>query len=85
MAPPSAIDDAADSYEPFVANYTSSVPGRLTVQGIAKRRAAEGRLVAGVAALADVEGFKGRTAHLHKHKARRWDRKPSQIHRDDWP
>jgi len=54
---------------------TFTVPGRLTVQGVAKRRAAEGRLVAGVAALADVERFKGRTAHLHKAKAKRWDRK----------
>ena len=75
MAPPSAIDDTTGSYEPVSASYTPSVSGRLTSHGVAKRRAAEGKLVAGVAALADVEAFKGRTAHLHKHEARRWDRR----------
>jgi hypothetical protein len=52
-----------------------TVPDRLTVQNIAKRRAASGKLIAGVAAVADLEAFKGRTSHLHKRPAKRWDRK----------
>lgn len=51
-----------------------TVPERLTAQSISKRRAASGTLVAGVGAPADVAQFKGRSAHLHKAKARRWDR-----------
>jgi aromatic amino acid aminotransferase I / 2-aminoadipate transaminase len=53
---------------------TFTIPDRLTIQNVAKRRAASGRLVAGVAAVADMEAFKGRTHHLHKGKAKRWDR-----------
>ena len=51
-----------------------TIPDRLTIQSVAKRRAASGKLIAGVAASADVEAFKGRTQHLHKPKAKRWDR-----------
>lgn len=54
---------------------TFSIPDRLTIQNVAKRRAAAGRLVAGVAAVADFELFKGKTQHLHKQVAKRWDRK----------
>ncbi|KAK6434239.1 Aromatic/aminoadipate aminotransferase 1 [Oleoguttula sp. CCFEE 5521] len=68
MAPSASINILPESD-----TSTFTVPGRLTIQSVAKRRAAEGRLVAGVAALADVERFKGRTSHLHKPKARRWD------------
>jgi aromatic amino acid aminotransferase I len=70
MAPPAAIDVLPESD-----TSTFTLPDRLTIQGVAKRRAAEGRLVAGVAALADVDRFKGRKVHSHKVKARRWDRK----------
>jgi aromatic amino acid aminotransferase I len=69
MAPPGAIDVLPESD-----TSTFTLPDRLTIQGVAKRRAAEGRLVAGVAALADVDRFKGRSVHSHKPKARRWDR-----------
>jgi aromatic amino acid aminotransferase I len=68
MAPPAALEVYPESD-----TSTFTVPGRLTIQGVAKRRAAEGRLIAGVASVADVERFKGRTAHLHKAKARRWN------------
>lgn len=51
-----------------------AIPPRLTVQSVAKRRAASGTLIAGVAAPADVDAFKGRTSHVHKRMARRWDR-----------
>lgn len=70
MAPPAAIDVLPESD-----TSTFTLPDRLTIQGVAKRRAAEGRLVAGVAAIADVDRFKGRAVHAHKQKARRWDRK----------
>ena len=70
MAPPAAIDVLPESD-----TSTFTLPDRLTIQGVAKRRAAEGRLVAGVAAIADIDRFKGRTVHSHKAKARRWDRK----------
>lgn len=51
------------------------IPDPLTIQKVAKRRAAAGKLNAGAAAAADVEAFKGRTSHLHKPWAKRWDRK----------
>lgn len=72
MAPPAAIDVLPESD-----TTTFTQPDRLTIQGVAKRRAAEGRLVAGVAAIADVERFKGRSVHAHKPKAKRWDREYS--------
>ena len=65
MAPPAAIIDEMSTFDP---------PADLTIGGIAKRRAAEGKLIAGVAALADVEAFKGRLHHIHKPRAKRWDR-----------
>ena len=52
---------------------TFTIPDRLTIELVAKRRAASGKLIAGVAAVADVDSFKGRTQHLHKPKAKRWD------------
>ena len=51
-----------------------TIPDRLTIENVAKRRAASGKLIAGVAAIADVEVFKGKTHHLYKPKAKRWDR-----------
>ena len=51
---------------------TFTIPEALTIQGVAKRRAASGKLVAGVAALADIDAFKGRTQHVHKPKAHNW-------------
>ena len=50
------------------------IPDRFTVQSIAKRRAASGKLVAGIGAAADVKQFKSRPTHLYKGKAKRWDR-----------
>ena len=52
---------------------TFTVPDPLRIQDIAKRRAASGKLIAGVAATADIDAFKGKTQHLHKPKAKRWD------------
>ncbi|KAK5120345.1 hypothetical protein LTR85_006284 [Meristemomyces frigidus] len=52
---------------------TFTIPDRLTIQSVAKRRAASGKLLAGVAAAADVGSFKGRTQHGHKGNAKRWD------------
>nr|POF07846.1 hypothetical protein CFP56_66138 [Quercus suber] len=70
MAPPAAIETLAVSDTTVY-----SIPDRLTIQSVVKRRAASGKLNAGIAATADVHAFKGRTHHLHKAKARRWDRK----------
>jgi len=56
-----------------------TVPEPLTLLGIGTRRSAAGRLVAGVAANADVELFKGHIHHQHKNKAKRWDRKIIQC------
>ena len=53
---------------------TFTIPDRLTIENVAKRRAASGKLIAGVAAVADLEAYKGKTHHLHKPKAKRWDR-----------
>lgn len=52
-----------------------TVPSPLTLAGIGKRRAAAGKLIAGVAAYADLESFKGREQHAHKPMAVRLDRK----------
>jgi len=68
MAPPAAIEVLPESD-----TSTLTLPDRLTIQNFAKRRAASGRLIAGVAAHADVDLFKGRTHHVHKQKAKRWD------------
>lgn len=51
-----------------------TIPEPLLLAGIGKRRTAYGKLVAGIAAVADVESFKGATSHSHKPLARRWDR-----------
>ena len=69
MAPPAAIEVLAETD-----TSTFTIPDRLTLQSVAKRRAASGKVNAGVAAAADVEAFKGATQHLHKPKAKRWDR-----------
>lgn len=61
---------------------TFTIPDRLTIQSVAKRRAASGKLIAGVAAVADVEAFKGKTQHLHKPKSKRWDCTCSPL---SWP
>ncbi|KAK3719059.1 Aromatic/aminoadipate aminotransferase 1 [Vermiconidia calcicola] len=68
MAPPAAIEVLAETD-----TSTFTIPDRLTLQSVAKRRAASGKVNAGVAAAADVEAFKGATQHLHKPKAKRWD------------
>lgn len=74
MSPPSAIQILPESD-----TTTFTVPDRLTIQSVAKRRAAYGKLIAGVAAPADVDSFKGRTQHLHKELAHRWNRKSCQF------
>ena len=73
MAPPAAAIDIEILPESDTSTFT--IPDRLTIQNVAKRRAASGKLIAGVAAVADVEGFKGRTQHVHKGKAKTWHRK----------
>ncbi|KAF2723299.1 PLP-dependent transferase [Polychaeton citri CBS 116435] len=52
---------------------TFSIPSPLAIENVAKRRAASGKLIAGVAAPADIESFKGKAQHLHKPTAKRWD------------
>lgn len=71
MAPPSATD-----IDVYAVSDTSGVtiPNPLSLHGIPKRRAAAGKLIAGIAAVSNVESFKGDTQHVHKEKARRWDR-----------
>ncbi|EME44200.1 hypothetical protein DOTSEDRAFT_71877 [Dothistroma septosporum NZE10] len=76
MAPPAATIDLDICPEIGSATFIT-VPDRLTVDKVAKRRAASGKLVAGVAAVADLEQFKGRTSHSHKALAKRWDHRLS--------
>ncbi|GAB7364446.1 hypothetical protein MBLNU230_g4987t1 [Neophaeotheca triangularis] len=68
MAPPSAIEVV-----PETDTTAFTMPDPLTVSSVSKRRAATGKLIAGVAAVADVDAYKGRTSHLHKPKAKRLD------------
>lgn len=78
MAPPSAT-----GVEVYGDTDTSGVtlPNPLNLHGIPKRRAAAGKLIAGIAAVSNIESFKGEAQHLHKHKARRWDRAWPDPHR----
>ncbi|KXL41322.1 hypothetical protein M433DRAFT_148797 [Acidomyces richmondensis BFW] len=68
MAPPAAIQVL-----PETDTSTFTIPDRLTIQNVAKRRAAAGKIKYGAAAPADVELYKGRGHHLHKNLAKRWD------------
>ncbi|KAI5366184.1 Putative aminotransferase, class I/classII, pyridoxal phosphate-dependent transferase, major [Septoria linicola] len=77
MAPPAAIESMSVEVYPETDTSTFTTPDRLTVEKVAKRRAASGILVAGVAASADLELYKGRTSHLHKGLAKRWDHRLS--------
>lgn len=52
-----------------------TIPNPLSIHGIPKRRTAAGKMNAGVAAMADVESFKGSMQHGHKPLAKRWDSK----------
>jgi aromatic amino acid aminotransferase I len=72
MAPPSAIDVDVQAIDDTTA---ITVPNPLTLDDVSARREATGKLIAGVAAVANVEQFKGEKHHLHKPKAKRWDRK----------
>ncbi|EME79304.1 uncharacterized protein MYCFIDRAFT_57678 [Pseudocercospora fijiensis CIRAD86] len=84
------VDVACPAILPESDTTAFTVIDRLTVQGVANRRAASGKLVAGVAAPADLELFKklawddeltrslkGRTCHKHKPVAKRWDHRLS--------
>ena len=51
------------------------IPDVLTVDSVKALRGKSGKLVAGVAAKADIELFKGRGRHEKKAKAKRWDRR----------
>ncbi|GAM82750.1 hypothetical protein ANO11243_007360 [Dothideomycetidae sp. 11243] len=69
MAPPGInIEVAAETDTTAI-----TIPQPLTIAAINKRRTASGKLIAGVAAWSDIEGFKGRTHHHHKALAKRWD------------
>ena len=70
MAPPSAVDVQAIDDTTAV-----TIPNPLTIESVKTRRDATGKLVAGVAAVANVDQFKGEKEHVHKPKAKRWDRK----------
>ncbi|KAK8219762.1 Aromatic/aminoadipate aminotransferase 1 [Zalaria obscura] len=70
MVPPPAIDVDVHGVTDTT---TLTTPNPLTINGVDKRRAAYPKLAAGIAAVADVDSFKGRTQHLHKPKAHRWD------------
>ena len=72
MSPPSAIDVDVQAIDDTTA---ITIPNPLTLEDVSARRAATGKLIAGVAAVANVEQFKGDKHHLHKPKAKRWDRK----------
>jgi aromatic amino acid aminotransferase I len=71
MSPPSAIDVDVQAIDDTTA---ITVPNPLTLDSVSSRRAATGKLIAGVAAVANVEQFKGEKQHLHKPTAKRWDR-----------
>ena len=60
MAPAATRDVDVEVPEilPETDTSTFTIPDRLTIQGVAKRRAASGKLIAGVAAPADLELFK---------------------------
>lgn len=60
MAPPAAIESMSVEVYPETDTSTFTIPDRLTVEKVAKRRAASGILVAGVAASADLELYKVR-------------------------
>lgn len=51
-----------------------TLPDPLTINNVEALRTKQGRLVAGVAAKADIELFKGIGRHTHKPKAKNWDR-----------
>lgn len=51
-----------------------TLPDPLTIDAIQARRTAAGKLVAGTAAVADIELFKGRHEHAHKPPAKSWSR-----------
>ncbi|KAG9832491.1 aromatic amino acid aminotransferase 1, partial [Aureobasidium melanogenum] len=70
MSPPSAIDVDVQAIDDTTA---ITIPNPLTLDSVSSRRAATGKLIAGVAAVANVEQFKGEKQHLHKPKAKRWD------------
>ncbi|CAK4033232.1 Aromatic amino acid aminotransferase [Lecanosticta acicola] len=80
MAPPAATVDVEvdpDTDVKVATSFALPLPDRLTIESVAKRRAASGKLIAGVAAPAHVEHFKGRTSHAQKPLARRWDHRLS--------
>ncbi|THZ33193.1 putative aromatic aminotransferase Aro8 [Aureobasidium pullulans] len=70
MSPPSAIDVDVQAIDDTTA---VTIPNPLTLESVATRRAATGKLIAGVAAVANVDSFKGEKQHLHKPRAKRWD------------
>lgn len=72
MSPPSAIDVDVQAIDDTTA---VTIPNPLTLESVATRRAATGKLIAGVAAVANVDSFKGEKQHLHKPRAKRWDRR----------
>jgi len=76
MAPPPSLDIGVYADSDISA---TTIPDPLTINGIEKRRKAAGRLIAGTAALADIELFKGRIRHQHKPLARRIDCKNLPI------
>lgn len=72
MSPPGAIDVDVQAIDDTTA---VTIPNPLTLESVATRRAATGKLIAGVAAVANVDSFKGEKQHLHKPRAKRWDRR----------
>jgi aromatic amino acid aminotransferase I len=58
MAPPAALDPQQMHASHDNDTLAFTIPDRLTVQTVAKRRAASAKLVAGVAAPADLNAFK---------------------------
>lgn len=78
MSPPSAMDvEVQGETDTSAITPAISLPELLTLRSVPKRRAAAGKLVAGVAAAANVDSFKGESQHLHKPKAKRWDHRLS--------
>jgi aromatic amino acid aminotransferase I len=67
MSPPGAIEVTA-----VTDTQGATLPNPLDINGVAPRRTKAGRMVAGVAAPVNVEGYKG-YIHSHKPLAKRWD------------
>lgn len=68
MPPPAASVEATTDTQGI------TIPDPLSLESVQTRRNKAGKLIAGVAATADIELFKGRGHHAHKPKAKNFER-----------